>query len=112
MRADAGIVYVPGRPYVFVAMGTFLREDAAPSGALEKLARLSYEYFSRRDYGERDTDDRFVRLRATGSGLRAAGYSNCRTRSLKPVASSQREQAGHRYTRCRPGMKESAARES
>ena len=27
VRADAGIVYVPGRPYVFVAMATFLRED-------------------------------------------------------------------------------------
>ena len=48
VRADAGIVYLPGRPYVFVAMGTFLREDAEPSGALEQLARLSYEYFSRR----------------------------------------------------------------
>jgi beta-lactamase class A len=34
VRADAGIVYVPGRPYVFVVMGTF--------------ARASYEYFSRR----------------------------------------------------------------
>ena len=48
VRADAGVVYVPGRPYVFVAMGTFLREDAGPSDPLEKLARLSYEYFSRR----------------------------------------------------------------
>jgi len=48
VRADAGIVYLPGRPYVFVAMGTFLREDAEPAGALEHLARLSYEYFNRR----------------------------------------------------------------
>lgn len=48
VRVDAGIVYVPGRPYVFVAMGTFLREDPQPSGALEQLARASYEYFSRR----------------------------------------------------------------
>lgn len=48
VRADAGIVYVPGRPYVFVAMGTFLREDTTASGALEQLARLCYEYFSRR----------------------------------------------------------------
>jgi beta-lactamase class A len=48
VRADAGIVYVPGRPYVFVAMGTFLREEAQPSRALEQLARASYEYFSRR----------------------------------------------------------------
>ena len=48
VRADAGIVYIPGRPYVFVAMGTFLREDAKPSHALEQLARATYEYFSRR----------------------------------------------------------------
>jgi beta-lactamase class A len=48
VRADAGIVYVPARPYVFVAMGTYLQEDAAPSSALDQLARLSYEYFSRR----------------------------------------------------------------
>jgi beta-lactamase class A len=49
VRADAGIVYVPGRPYVFVAMGTFLQEEGAPSGPLEHLARISYEYFSRRN---------------------------------------------------------------
>ncbi len=48
VRADAGIVYIPGRPYMFVAMGTFLREEAEPSSALDHLARLSYEYFSRR----------------------------------------------------------------
>jgi beta-lactamase class A len=48
VRADAGIVYVPGRPYVFVAMGTFLRESGDPSGPIAELARASYEYFSRR----------------------------------------------------------------
>ncbi len=48
VRVDAGIVYVPGRPYIFVAMGTFLRADAEPSSALDNLARLSYEYFNRR----------------------------------------------------------------
>ncbi len=48
VRADAGIVYVPGRPYVFVAMATFLRNELEPSGALDQLARLSYEYFNRR----------------------------------------------------------------
>lgn len=48
VRADAGIVYVPGRPYVFVAMGTFLRDDAQPSASLEQLARACYSYFSRR----------------------------------------------------------------
>jgi beta-lactamase class A len=48
VRADAGIVYVPGRPYVFVAMGTFLQETADVNRPLEELARLSYGYFSRR----------------------------------------------------------------
>jgi beta-lactamase class A len=48
VRADAGVVYVPGRPYVFVAMGTYLQETANPRTPLEALARASYEYFSRR----------------------------------------------------------------
>lgn len=48
VRADAGIVYLPARPYVFVAMGTFLREDSGPQGPLEALARTAYQYFSRR----------------------------------------------------------------
>lgn len=51
VRADAGIVYVPGRPYVFVAMGTFLGDSAdseESDDALEELARTAYEYFSRR----------------------------------------------------------------
>lgn len=48
VRTEAGIVYVPGRPYVFVAMGTFLPDQAQPSRPLEQLARTSYEYFSRR----------------------------------------------------------------
>jgi len=48
VRADAGIVYVPGRPYVFVVMGTFLRETSGIERPLEDLARASYEYFSRR----------------------------------------------------------------
>jgi hypothetical protein len=33
---------------VFVAMATFLRNEMEPSGALDQLARLSYEYFNRR----------------------------------------------------------------
>ncbi len=49
VRADAGIVYVPGRPYVFVVMGTFLRETGEIQKPLEDLARVTYEYFSRRD---------------------------------------------------------------
>ena len=48
VRADAGIVYVPGRPYVFVAMATFMPEDGEPERPLEALARTAYQYFSRR----------------------------------------------------------------
>jgi beta-lactamase class A len=48
MRADAGIVYLPGRPYVFVAMGTFLGEGPDVEAPLEQLARISAEYFTRR----------------------------------------------------------------
>jgi beta-lactamase class A len=48
VRVDAGIVYVPGRPYVFVVMGTFLRETPEITRPLEELARVSYDYFARR----------------------------------------------------------------
>lgn len=55
VRAEAGIVHVPGRPYVLVAMGTYLNEDRAPARPLEELAQACYGYFSRRatvsDYG-------------------------------------------------------------
>jgi beta-lactamase class A len=48
VRADAGVVYVPNRPYAFVAMGTYLQESQGPRAPLEALARTAYEYFSRR----------------------------------------------------------------
>ncbi len=44
----AGIVYMSGQPYVFVVIGTFLRESRKIRRALEDLARASCEYFSRR----------------------------------------------------------------
>ena len=53
VRADAGIVYVPARPYVFVAMGTYLREDAAPSGALDQLLASATSTFSSPRHRER-----------------------------------------------------------
>jgi beta-lactamase class A len=49
VRADAGIVEVPNRPYVFAAMATYLPvSDDDDPGNLEALARASYGYFSRR----------------------------------------------------------------
>jgi beta-lactamase class A len=47
VRADAGIVYVPNRPYVFVAMAGWLRDDSDGERAIEDLSRACYEYFSR-----------------------------------------------------------------
>jgi beta-lactamase class A len=49
VAADAGVVDLPNRPYVFVAMATYLKAsgDSDP-GSLEALARASYGYFSRR----------------------------------------------------------------
>jgi beta-lactamase class A len=47
VRVDAGIVEVPGRPYIFVAMTSWLgpREDG--ERAIEQASRAAYEYFSR-----------------------------------------------------------------
>ena len=47
VRADAGIVYAPERPYVFVVMTTFLADDRAGEEAIAELSRLAYRYFSR-----------------------------------------------------------------
>jgi beta-lactamase class A len=48
VRADAGVVYLPGRPYVLAMMGTYFGNSEQPQQALEALGRASYEYFSRR----------------------------------------------------------------
>ena len=49
VAADAGVVEVPNRPYVFVAMATYLPASSSEdAGGLEALARASYAYFSRR----------------------------------------------------------------
>jgi beta-lactamase class A len=47
VRVDAGIVEVPGRPYIFVAMTSWLgpREDG--ERAIEEASRAAYEYFDR-----------------------------------------------------------------
>jgi beta-lactamase class A len=47
VRADAGIVYLPGRPYVFVAMTSWLQKDEEGERAIEDLSRAAFEYFSR-----------------------------------------------------------------
>lgn len=47
VRVDAGIVQVPDRPYVFVAMTTWLGSDADGERAIAEASRAAYGYFSR-----------------------------------------------------------------
>ena len=47
VRVDAGVVYAAKRPYVFVVMGTFLKDEAEGERAIEEVSRAAYEYFSR-----------------------------------------------------------------
>jgi beta-lactamase class A len=47
VRVDAGIVFVPNRPYIFSVMTTYLQEDSAGEAAIEQASRVAYQYFSR-----------------------------------------------------------------
>lgn len=47
VRADGGIVYVEGRPYVFVVMTSWLQNDGDGERAIEDLSRAAYQYFDR-----------------------------------------------------------------
>lgn len=47
VAVDAGIVYVPGRPYVFSAMLTYLKDGAAGDATIESASRAVYDHFSR-----------------------------------------------------------------
>ena len=47
VRADAGVVAAPGRPYIFAAMTTYARTGDAAERAIEEASRAAYEYFSR-----------------------------------------------------------------
>ena len=47
VESGAGIVYVPGRPYIFVATTTFLKDNAAGQAAITAASRAAFEYFSR-----------------------------------------------------------------
>lgn len=57
VRVDAGIVYVPDRPYIFVAMTSWLQKDEDGERAIEEASRVAYEYFKRMadstEYGRR-----------------------------------------------------------
>jgi beta-lactamase class A len=47
VRVDAGVVYVPGRSYVFVMMGAWLTDGAAGEQAITDASRAAYRYFDR-----------------------------------------------------------------
>jgi beta-lactamase class A len=47
VESGAGIVYLPGRPYVFVATTTFLKNNAAGQAAITAASRAAFDYFSR-----------------------------------------------------------------
>ncbi len=47
VRADAGIVYAKSRPYIFVAMTTYLRDEQEGEKAIEEASRVTYQYFDR-----------------------------------------------------------------
>lgn len=55
VAADAGIVYLPDRPYVFVATTTFLRSNGGGQAAIQAAAQAAFGYFNRiaksSDYG-------------------------------------------------------------
>lgn len=57
VAVDAGIVYLKERPYLFAAMATWLRDDAAGDAAIADASRATYEYFERlaasSEYGRR-----------------------------------------------------------
>jgi beta-lactamase class A len=47
VEVDAGLVFVPGRPYVLAVMTTYLRDTQAGARAIEDASRAVYEYFDR-----------------------------------------------------------------
>jgi len=47
VRVDAGIVFVPDRPYAFCVMTTFLKSDAEGEHAIEEMSRAAFSYFTR-----------------------------------------------------------------
>jgi beta-lactamase class A len=47
VAVDAGIVYVQRRPYVFAAMSTYLKDEAAGDAAIESASRAAYDHFTR-----------------------------------------------------------------
>jgi beta-lactamase class A len=47
VRADAGIVSAPQRPFIIAVMTTYAQSDLAAERAIEDASRAAYQYFSR-----------------------------------------------------------------
>lgn len=47
LQVDAGIVYLPGRPYVFSVMTGYLKQASDGEAAIGAASQASYDYFSR-----------------------------------------------------------------
>jgi beta-lactamase class A len=47
VQADAGIVYLAGRPYVLSVMTTYLKEAAAGENAIASASGAAFDYFNR-----------------------------------------------------------------
>lgn len=57
VEADAGIVYLAGRPYVFVALTTFVKSNGDGANAIRAASKTTFDYFDRiaksSEYGRR-----------------------------------------------------------
>jgi beta-lactamase class A len=47
VRNDAGIVYVPGRPFAIAVMVTYARNDLAAEDAIARIGHAAWSYFDR-----------------------------------------------------------------
>ena len=47
VAADAGIVYLPGHPYVMVVTTTYLKSNPAGDDAIRRASEVVFDYFSR-----------------------------------------------------------------
>jgi beta-lactamase class A len=47
VEVDAGIVDVPGRPYVIAIMTTYLSHNTAGEAAITSASQAAFEYFNR-----------------------------------------------------------------
>jgi beta-lactamase class A len=47
VRNDAGIVFVPGRPFAIAVMTTFSNDDIAAEQCIARIAKVAWSYFDR-----------------------------------------------------------------